>query len=275
MASQERQGKRMYAKSCVACQQQIHSLRRDDAVRETTGRIANEAMFPRIYRLIDRMPLCSSCLNNLPLIVGPVCQCCGRPFVLANDAEKKGICGDCRLHPDSFLTNRSLLSYTDWGKELVSRFKYRGDERLAMLFANLLTIACLRYYRDNRIDVITYIPLHQSRLQERGFNQSELLAVRLGTDLRVAVAPFLVRSKETAKLSKQAGRSSRYKSLQDAFAPNNSVELRRFLEKNSPLRILLIDDIFTTGATMRSCMTEIAAMPFAHPPEFYGLTVFR
>ncbi|MCK9910078.1 hypothetical protein MXD81_13120, partial [Microbacteriaceae bacterium K1510] len=124
--------------------------------------------------------------------------------------------------------------------------------------ADLLTLACLRQFHTTRFDVITYVPLHQSRMQERGFNQAERLAVLVGQRLGLPVASFLRRSRQTAKLSKQAGRDSRYQSLQGAFEPVECSQLLPFFKRSSSPRILMIDDIYTTGATLRSCASAIS-----------------
>jgi competence protein ComFC len=264
----------MLNKPCLACGHPIQAARRDTIVRRLTQNIAQTSTFPVIFRLIDRLPLCLSCLEQMPLIEDAACSRCGRPF--AGESINAAVCGDCALHTDDPLhTNRSLLAYNQWGKSLFSRFKYRGDERLAQLFVSLLTIAYYRHYRKKRFLLITFVPLHESRLRERGFNQAEMLAAGLGKAVALPVIPLLIRAKRTEKLSKQSGRLSRRQSMLGAFQTNGQLNLRDIGKNGLPPNILLIDDIFTTGSTVRSCAGAIRAIDLLEQAEISSLTIFR
>lgn len=264
----------MQVKSCLACGEQIQSARRESIIRQLTQKVSHGSTFPAIFRLFDRLPLCINCLEQLPLIAGAACIRCGRSF--SGGSHNEAVCADCALHTnDPLQANRSLLAYNDWGKSLFSRFKYRGDERLKQLFVSLLMIAYYRHYKEKRFLFITYVPLHRSRLLERGFNQAEQLAAGVGKAVGLTVIPLLIREKQTDKLSKQSGRSSRERSMMGAFRINDEADLRSVVKIGSPSRILLIDDIFTTGSTVRSCADTIRAGNFMERPEICSLTIFR
>ncbi|MFM1651262.1 ComF family protein [Brevibacillus sp. B_LB10_24] len=183
---------------------------------------------------------------------------------------------------DPLTANRSVLRYDEQVKAVVATYKYRGDERLAELFAVLAGSCYYRYYSSIPFRLMTYVPLHDKRLAERGFNQVELIAKDLGRMVGLPVLPLLRRIKYTEKLSIQSGRDTRFASMQEAFAPLEDVS-SLFHQRRSGWRgrkadcakILLLDDIFTTGATVRSCATAIKAIPGFADAEVYSLTLCR
>ncbi len=247
--------------TCIACGRHPKSAGRESVVRQISKQLSRPAHFPVVYRLVDHLGLCVTCLEQLPLIGEEICERCGR------SVSATSVCGDCQaVTCDPLVANRSLLLYNDWGKGLMSRFKYRGDERLAEFFSCILALAFYRHYPSHQFDVITYVPLHPSRLEERGFNQVELVAARLGRMIRLPVRPLLTRIKQTDKLSQQTGRASRLESMRSAFAFSSTTE------PVHPSSLLIVDDIFTTGSTLRSCALTLQK---AVPCEIYGLTIYR
>ncbi|MFY0543147.1 ComF family protein [Brevibacillus sp. H7] len=246
---------------CMACGQHLGSVNRERVIRLIAKRLSQPSTYPVVFRCAEQLRLCGRCLEQLPLIGEVICSSCGRALLTPSR------CGDCQaVAGDPLSANRSLLLYNEWGKQLLGRFKYRGDERLAEFFARLLAVAYYRYYYGQRIQLITYVPLHPVRLTERGFNQVELVAVRLGRILRLPVRPLLTRVKQTDKLSQQTGRASRRESMRGAFAFSPPPDPIR------PTHIVIIDDIYTTGSTLRSCAAAIQA---AQPCQIYGLTIYR
>ena len=270
----------MTIQSCVACGGHLNALQREGIVRKRARSLASSAAtYPVVYRLLQKLQVCAGCLEALPFIGQQICDQCGRDMrceVICRD----GLCRDCVDRASVPLSNnRSLLRYDEKGKSLVSLFKYRGDERLASFFSALLTIAVYRYHTPPRFTCITTVPLHPTRLRERGFNQVELFAKALGQAIGVPVKTLLERTKATEKLSKQGGRVYREESMRDAFAwaqgavladvpPACSGGIARVKVKGggnslvmsrAPLQVLLIDDIYTTGSTLRSCASTLRA----------------
>lgn len=171
---------------------------------------------------------------------------------------------------------------------MIYLFKYRGDQRVADLLAGLLLLAYYRHYSGMSFQLVCCVPLHRHRLQQRGFNQSELLVRRFAHHTKLPVVPLLVRTKDTAKQSKQHSRRARLSGMEDAFCLQHDVlhalpPLLRSASRSCktasavPIltRILLIDDIFTTGATVRSCARTIRNHPLLEHAEVCSLTVFR
>ncbi|MGG1664374.1 ComF family protein [Brevibacillus sp. NRS-1366] len=264
----------MSLNACVSCGGRVVSQAREAAVRHWARQLSRQARYPVIYRLLAGLSICAGCLETLPVIGDDICRHCGRD---QESCEGNGeLCQDCtQLHEEALERNRSLLHYNDWGKSLLGLYKYRGDERLASFYGTLLAVTFLRYYDPAQFTCITTVPLHGKRLYERGFNQVDLLATELSRASGVPVRSLLQRTKETAKLSKQRGRIARQESMREAFSwAGDTVFPIAGASSYGPSKILLVDDIYTTGSTLRSCATTLRAHlgPFY---EIHSLTIYR
>ena len=184
--------------------------------------------------------ICGECNANFTPITGEICEICGRPFAFLEAEYRAGnVCLDCKRWEEdehwsgSLDRNRSLYSYTDFIKEVVAKFKFRGDYVLAEIFAEDLRQALQAF----QYDYIAPIPLSDERLYERGFNQAEAIIKSAGLE-----PTHLLSRVHTEKQSKKS-RSERIH-LQQVFKLDTDLDL------NSKT-ILLIDDIYTTGSTLR------------------------
>lgn len=254
---------------CVRCGGHITALQKETVVREKARQLSVQASYPVIYRMIKGLMLCGACFDALPVIGHDICQRCGRDKEIQASIGNEGLCRDCVYGEDEqiLVANRSLLRYEKGEKDLLGLFKYRGDERLALYYGTLLAITVQRYYRSMSFTCITTVPLHPQRLRERGFNQVDLLARHLGAAIKIPVRPLLRRAKDTPKLSKQRGREARHESMREAFVWNGE-------DMTSTAKILLLDDIYTTGSTLRSCARTIREH-LGPSCEIYSLTIYR
>lgn len=211
--------------------------------------------------------ICPTCQADLTAIREPICLICGRekedsPYFTPGET----ICDDCLRRKETFfLMNRSSLRYTPKAKEWLYSYKYRGRESLAEGLIPLLANTYNRYYKDLGLEGITFVPLHEERLQERTFNQAEQLAIGLGKKLNLPVYDLLIRSRPTMKQSRK-GRGARIHSLKGAIIIREGADL--------PVgrKILLIDDLYTTGSTVNECARALQEGGWA---EIYVLTPFR
>ncbi len=183
--------------------------------------------------------LCAECQKGLQWIEGQRCSHCSRSLEkLPYELKKDEVCWDCfRWEEDPnwqgiLQQNTSLFEYNDFLKEYLARYKYRGDHSLAKAFGTQLA----NHFKSLQYDHIIPIPLSEERHYERGFNQSVALLEEAG----IASLHLLTRS-HTEKQSK--------KSRQDRLQQKQVFSLAETdLSKQS---ILLFDDIYTTGTTLR------------------------
>ena len=189
--------------------------------------------------------LCSDCWASVTLLGPPCCASCGLPFDY--DVGPGALCGACMAVPPSFDVARSALVYDDVSREMILRFKYGSDEALCRLFARWMVSAGADLFAAQSI--IVPVPLHPWRRIRRRFNQSALLATEIARLTGLPHDPLsLVRVKRTPSQG-GLGRKARKLNVRGAFAVRPD---RR--ERIAGRRIILIDDVWTSGATAEACI---------------------
>ncbi len=173
----------------------------------------------------------------------PFCHRCGLPVDGAVSGQWE--CGNCRQRPWHLETARAGFRMEGALREAIHGFKYQNEfDRLRSLQAGLIN-AYERFAREAQWEVLIPVPLHPLRQRERGFNQAEELARGLSRSVGLPVVKGLNRSRETPRQA-LLSRAARLRNLRDAF---ECLKPEAFHEK----RVLLIDDVFTTGATANAC----------------------
>ena len=206
--------------------------------------------------------LCYVCSEAIPWIVSPVCRVCGRPEV----------CPDCpRREVRHLLFSRGAVRYDDRMKDWLALYKYRGSEALEPLMAAMMSYGYERIIGElPSIHAVTSVPLARERLEERGFNQAERMARTLAEWYGVPYYALLQRNRHTEKQSLK-NRRSRLVDMKGNFVALDPRKLSALADRHGhPVRIVLVDDIYTTGSTMNECAGALeAALPgYA---EVYGL----
>jgi len=213
----------------------------------------------------DPVPFfCQACWDTLKPIPSPVCPRCGRPFAspVSLDHSPTHECGSCRKRPPAFSQAWSLFPYQSPLKEAIVSFKYRGKRILTtyLIQAMVPALPILPV-----IDVLLPVPLHPQRLQEREYNQSLLLAHGLSQHLQIPLLlSCLLRIRPTVPQT-SLSKNKRLTNLRRAFAVEDASRI-------TGKRILLIDDVFTTGTTLHECAQTLRK---AGSGPVYGLTLAR
>ncbi len=193
-----------------------------------------------LFSLAEPDPLCSTCSDKFKKVDGELCETCGRPFLELSDEYREGnLCYDCvRWEKDArwqgvLTMNRSIYLYNNFAKDVISLYKFRGDYVISAIFKTPLKKAFKTHFNPSYL--VVPIPLSDERLYERGFNQAKALAGLLD----VPVHEVLART----HLEKQSK-----KSRDERISGGN---VFRVIDVVKDKDILLVDDIYTTGSTLR------------------------
>jgi ComF family protein len=188
-------------------------------------------------------PFCGPCWRALPVGLGPGCPVCGEPFPGLGGALP---CDACRRTPPPYAFARAVAEYRDGMREAIHALKFGNRPLLATPLGRLLAEAGARALPVPPADWaegLVPVPLHPARLAERGFNQAELLATPCGARWRVPVLPrALIRARATLPQT-DLDPAARRLNVRDAFRVPRPAAIRG-------RRLLLVDDVHTTGATV-------------------------
>jgi len=198
-------------------------------------------------RLLDyrnREFLCPACLKLIVPIRHPLCDQCGRP--LWGEMEYTVTCPDCRENPPRFRRARAAFLLTGAGKSMVLQYKYSSNPYLSNPAIDRIFQAGREEYSWSDYDLIIPVPLHPRKARERGFNQSGVLSEGLSRRTGIELLKRgLIRTSYT-KTQTRLNRKERRNNVKGAFRISDRAEL-------SGKSILLVDDVFTTGATVNEC----------------------
>jgi len=191
--------------------------------------------------------LCEGCANAWPLIEAG-CRCCGRPGVDAGAS-----CPGCLQSPPPFDRARALALYEGKVIDAVQALKYQGRRGLAPLLGKWMAEALPGLLEATRYQYIVPVPMHWQRRIWRGYNQAELLAQAIGRRLNIPVE-LEMRRLRAAPRQVRLGLKERQDNTAGLFAVSAAAKRRL-----SGARVLMIDDVFTTGATTGACSFTLKA----------------
>lgn len=207
-------------------------------------------LFPRHCPLCGRIlpfgkQICISCSLDLPWIDEPVCFHCGKPV----PSPEQELCYDCRSFSKSFHHGRALFIYNEKTRPAMIQFKYHNRRVLSSFFIQAALSQHQNTLRSWGIQAIVPVPIHPHKQKERGYNQAGLLARDLALALHLPFYPNLLLRQMDTLPQKNFSPQARLSNMQHAFVLNP-----RFRQTARLLHtVLLIDDIYTTGATMEAC----------------------
>ena len=198
--------------------------------------------------------LCRPCFEALPSVGRPACGRCGLPTAL-----EVIVCQECKNVDFAFDTARSALRYEGVGKALVHALKYRAYTPIVEKVAAPLVSEAVR--GAGGFDAVVPVPLHRSRLRRRGFNQAELLARGVADRIGAPLSDTLQAVRNTRD-QVELSAAERRENVADAFSATD----------RASGKVLLVDDVFTTGATTSACA---AALLRAGGAEIHAVTLCR
>ncbi len=205
----------------------------------------NTCFFCNAYdESIGEKYICSDCQSLIKKNTPPSCSKCSKPIDFSSSTN---LCPDCSSYENHFEMSKSPFIYEGIIKNGIYNFKYYNKPYFYKFFGN-----CLIHYMTSidyiNFDYILSVPLHKSKMQKRGYNQSELLARYIAKKLSIPFVDALKRNKQTLKQSEQT-KQERKKNLKNAFSIKQSKKNERIKKRT----VLLVDDVYTTGSTADEC----------------------
>jgi ComF family protein len=213
-----------------------------------TGRTVLDAVYPPLCISCrastgEAHGLCAACWSKIVFLEGPECARCGLPFEF--DPGGETLCAPCHAEPPAFDRARSVMHYDDSSKALILALKRADRLDLVPPLSRWLERGGRELLAE--ADVIVPVPLHRWRLWRRRFNQSALLAQKLA---KAAAKPFdplaLIRIRATPSQGAMPSAKARRKNVRGAFKVANPSVI-------AAKSVLLVDDVYTTGATLDAC----------------------
>lgn len=208
---------------------------------------------------VSKGEFCANCWSNFEFIAKPYCFSCGCKLdILILDNLW---CGKCFANNPSYDKARSLLKFNEHSKKIIHAFKYQDKTAVAKTFAKLL---CLRYSHDiEGIDLIVPVPMNRFKRLFRMYNPAFLLAKEIAITINKPIKPDMLIKTRWTKSQTSLTKSEREKNLVNSLKFN-----KKHLIKNK--KILLVDDVLTTGATVNKCSKLLKA---AGASSVYVLTI--
>ena len=213
----------------------------------------------------SRVPICPDCLASFRRIPESICSRCGLPLEAMDRVDgEKAVCAACRMERFAFDAARSFGVYEKTLVRAMLLLKFERIEPLGGWFAAELARLVEQHPQELTADVVVPVPLHRVRLKERGYNQAEMVSRPLARGLGLPHRNLLTRVKPRPNKHILTLRE-RWESVRGAFAtrPGSQVD---------NVRVLLVDDVMTTGATLDACAKVLRD---AGAKAVVGLTVAR
>ncbi|MEK7477358.1 MAG: double zinc ribbon domain-containing protein [Candidatus Coatesbacteria bacterium] len=228
----------------------------------TAGRWLLDLAFPRECAgcstpLVPAEPdeFCAGCLATLPWMRPPVCVVCGEAFLVPSEADAERFeartCVRCRDHRPAFAMARAAFAYEGPIRHAIHAVKFRGRRAAGAALGRLLVDGLARTGElPGDADVIVPVPLHPSRLHERGYNQAALVAAALASALGRPMEQDLLRRERATPPQVGLDRALRVENLKSAFGVPDPARVEGRV-------VLVVDDVLTTGATASACAVAL------------------
>jgi ComF family protein len=187
---------------------------------------------------------CGHCREKIRFITGSICPVCGKPFW--NSPAVSHICGSCLENRPYFIQARAVANFETIIMEAIHRFKYGRNISLGNALGSFMADFHFPDFDFTEYTLLIPVPLHIKRLRERGFNQSLLLAYKLGGKYKLPVNFSLIKRRKATLTQTGLNKTEREENIKGAFVV---IDEKKVCDEN----IILIDDVYTTGATINEC----------------------
>jgi ComF family protein len=187
---------------------------------------------------------CPVCSDKIQLITGSICPVCGTTF--PDSPAPNHLCGDCLEHKTYFSHARAVFCYDDFILNAIHQFKYSRNISVGEMLASFMADFSFPDIDFTDYSLMIPVPLHIKRLRERGFNQSLVLARALEKKRRIPVSFSLLKRHKFTLTQTGSNRNERKQNIKGAF---EVTDRKKIAGKN----IILVDDVYTTGATINEC----------------------
>jgi ComF family protein len=194
--------------------------------------------------------VCAECFHRVRFIKPPFCERCGLPFEGAITTEFT--CSNCTGVELHFSSARSAVIAKDPVLEVIHRYKYSRALWFEPFLTGLLATACAAPLQQEKWDVIVPVPLHPTKERSREFNQSSRLGHRLSRALGIPWQPGWLHRTAPTRTQTLLSRAERAENVRRAFAARPGLQL-------NGERVVIVDDVFTTGATTNACAHALRA----------------
>jgi ComF family protein len=189
----------------------------------------------------DPQEFCASCQVDMPPMGRSHCSCCSQPFPASSSQH---LCKTCLQRPAAFSSVHAACSYKERIKDAIHQLKYRNQVNLAQPLGKVLVKSLESARTSFSPDCIIPVPLHPSRLRERGYNQALEISRPLSRTLRIPI---------DSKLLQRALKTTPQQGLTAAERKSNLRNAFTLTKPTSARKVLLVDDVMTTGETVREC----------------------
>ena len=185
--------------------------------------------------------LCSKCRSRMPApIREPRCQRCGKPL----SSNEQEYCYDCVEYEQKYDRGIGIFTYQDPLKQALMRFKFKGRKEYGDFMGRLMCLYGEEFIKQIQPQIILPVPVHRKKLCARGYNQAEVLARVISRGFSIPIRTDLVLRRKFTKAHKELNRKERKKNLEQAFWAKHEVGAYK--------KVLLVDDIYTTGSTINA-----------------------
>ena len=207
--------------------------------------------------------VCSECWGNFSFITKPYCSLCSHPFAYDNDLE--AICGACIAKSPKYDKAISIFKYDHFSKKIIHKFKYQDQLHILDYLSGLMLNMGREIIQNS--DIIIPVAMHKHKLLKRGYNQAALLAMRIASKQNIKYLPQAIIKTENTIPQAGLEKKDRLKNIKSSFKIN-----AKFTEEIKGKRILLVDDVITTGATITECCKILKT---AKPAKIFVLTLAK